>query len=144
MTPIKDKIDGELAGTAVFRWKVNRVQMDMQLLSLILYRGATLNRSASLFTGFAKSPLPVPGKNVDRLNATVFGTANQDLELTYQVTLEDLTFNDTNSAFFLRGLFESTISGLKKEPGASITLTTVKGSYFFFHIFAFCLLVFLT
>ena len=143
--PIKGKIDGELGGTAVFKWKVNKGPTDMLVISLILNRGATVDFKAALFTGTGKSPEAVAGQNVDRLNVTILGTVTEVTEVTYQVTLKNLQFNDTNSAFFLRGVFQSKVNGsIANPPGASITLIKVKGIYFFLLIFAFCLLVFLT
>ena len=92
------KIEGELAGRVVFKWEVYRVRRKMIIVTLAVSRGATFNPSALVFHG--KSPSAVGGANVDRLNATIFGAVNQDLKVTYQLTLNDLQFSDRNSAFF--------------------------------------------
>ena len=138
MTPIKDKIDGKLGGTAVFRWNVSRIRTEMIITSLNLNRGSMRNLNTILFTGTGKSPSPADGKNLARLNATISGNVNQDMNVIYQLTLENLQFSDANSAFFLRGVFESNVS--EERAGASITLVTVYGSYLFFIFFRFACL----
>ena len=84
---VKDKITGELSGTAIFKWKVDRAQTEMLILALTLNRGATLNLSAILFRGFSNPLQPDKEKNLDRLNATIFVVPDTDLELIYQLTL---------------------------------------------------------
>ena len=120
-----------MAGRAVFKWEVDRVRREMVIATLIVNSGATRNPSAALFRGFEKFPRPVNGQNVDRLNATIFGAVNQDLKVTYQLTLNDLQFSDKNSAFFLRALFESSNDGRVESSGAAVTLIKVNGNYFF-------------
>ena len=135
MTAVKDKITGELSGTAVFKWKVDRAQKEMIILALTLNRGATLNLLAILFRGISNPLQPEKEKNLDRLNATIFVVPDTDLELIYQLTLKNLDFSDKNSAFFLRATFESLKGGTKKDSGAAVTLITVNGNYLFFSYF---------
>ena len=135
MKAVNVEIEGELKGTADFKWEVDRGRTEMVLLALTLNPGTMANLLASLFRGTGKSPRPVDEENVDRLNATIVGVANQDLKVTYRLTLKDLQFSDKNSAFFLRALFESSISGSTVNSGAAVTLITVHGSYFFFTYF---------
>ena len=106
MRAVDKKTEGELARAAVFKWQVDRVQSTMLIATLTVNPGVTRNPSAALFRGSEKFPRPVDGKNIDRLNATIFGTANRDLSVTYQLTLKDLQFSDKNSVFFLRAIFE--------------------------------------
>ena len=136
MKAIHGNIEGELTGTAVFEWEVDRARKEVEFLALTLNRGATFNRRTILFRGFENPVQLVVGQNIDRLNATIFGTANVDLKITYQLALKDLQFTDKNSVFFLRASFElSNGSSIAAVPGAAVTLTTVYGTCFFFLIF---------
>ena len=141
---VPGNIEGELAGTAVFKWEIERARKEILFAQLTLNRGATLNLATVLFRGFENPPQPAVGQNVDRLNATIFGTSNVDLKITYQLTLKDLQFSDKNSVFFLRALFQfSNGSVITGSFGAAVTLITVYGSCFFFlFIFEFHLLFF--
>ena len=68
----------------------------------------------------------------DRLNATIIGDINTDIETTYYLVLKNIQFEDENTSFFLSAVFEDLFQMKLLVAGSTVQLVAVKGMHFSF------------
>ena len=128
MTPVEPNIVGVLRGSVQFQWSVNRISDNVHLMDLRLNKGTSYN-SVTLFSFDVKQPQKI--ENItDRLNATIIGDVNTDIEVTYNLVLKNIQFEDENTSYYLRAIFENWFIPKLVPSGATVQLVTVKGLKF--------------
>ena len=93
-----------------------------------MYKGTNDNR-VRLFSFNGSQPHKIEN-TTDRLNATIIGDVNTDIEATYYLVLKNIQFEDENTSFFLSAMFEDLFQ--TKLSGATVQLVAVKGMHFSF------------
>ena len=137
MLPLTKNVEGVFQKSVQFEWRVNRGPENASVASLNLFNGtATTGTSEQVFVLNGKQPTVVSGATSDRLNATILGDIFEDVEVRYNLILEDLQFYDENTSFLLEAIFRPNLF-----KTAVITLVKVKGTHFSFW---FCLACFLS
>ena len=96
-------------------------------MDLRLNKGTSYN-SVTLFSFDVKQPQKIE-KITDRLNATIIGNVNTDIEVTCNLVLKNIQFEDENTSYYLRAIFGKFFH-LKLESGATVQLVTIKGLKF--------------
>ena len=128
MTPVEPNIVGVLRGSVQFQWSVNRISDNVHLMDLRLNKGTSYN-SVTLFSFDVKQPQKI--ENItDRLNATIIGDVNTDIEVTYNLVLKNIQFEDENTSYYLCAIFENWFIPKLVPSGATVQLVTVKGLKF--------------
>ena len=93
-----------------------------------MYKG-TSDNGARLFSFNGLQPHKIEN-TTDRLNATIIGDVNTDIEATYYLVLKNIQFEDENTSFFLSAMFDDLLQ--MKLSGATVQLVAVKGMEFSF------------
>ena len=124
MTPFEPNIVGVLRGSAQFQWSVNRSYTNFGLFGLDLYKETRYN--SVLMFSFSENQLYRTLNTTDRIHATVIGDVNTDIEVTYDLVLKNIQFEDENTSFLLRAIFLSPLV----ISDATAQLATVKGMHF--------------
>ena len=124
MTPVKETVVGVWKESVQFQWILNRGNEKISVASVGVYNGPKAETKRQLFS-IAGQKVTRLNDESDRLNITIVGDVNDDIEVTYNLTLKDIQFDDKSVTFYLSAIFRPLV-----ELGAAITLVEVNGTHF--------------
>ena len=128
-------VKGVVKRPAIFQWKVTRGNSSYRVGQLTAYNGSTSDPLKQLFSFSLKTKTIDRDQGIsNRLNATILGTLNIDIEVIYQLILDSVRHDDVNTSFYLFALFSGPTA---EQSGDEVELIEVNGTYSFFLCFLF-------
>ena len=138
MSSVRSEVVGVLGRPVIFQWKVNKGNSSYVVAQLSVFNGSENDDAKPLFS-LRKAKISRNSGISTRLNALILGNLDTKIETTYQLTLNNVQYNDVNTSFYLSGEF-AMAGASREEFGDTVKIIEVNGTCSLFVFLSYCVL----